>query len=125
MKFDRFIRKAGVALGAALIAGLTLGTAFAQEVDFYADRDGWTAPLAQVATEKTGVTVNPQLVEPSDKYQAFIQTSIAGNNTPALFKWWNGKQLEDLAATAPWPTSHPHGTRPWPAENSQRSRPSW
>ncbi len=99
MKFDRFIRKAGVALGAASIAGLTLGTAFAQEVDFYADRDGWTAPLAQVATEKTGVTVNPQLVEPSDKYQAFIQTSIAGNNTPALFKWWNGKQLEDLAAT--------------------------
>ena len=99
MKKNILSRSAKLALGVASIAAFTLGAVSAQEVDFYADRDGWTAPLAKVATEKTGVTVTPQLVEPSDKYQAFIQTSIAGNNTPGLFKWWNGKQLEDLAAT--------------------------
>ena len=99
MKKSILSRSAKLALGVASIAAFTLGAVSAQEVDFYADRDGWTAPLAKVATEKTGVTVTPQLVEPSDKYQAFIQTSIAGNNTPGLFKWWNGKQLEDLAAT--------------------------
>ena len=28
-----------------------------------------------------------------------MQTSIAGNNVPAFFTWWNGNQLSDLVAT--------------------------
>ena len=61
-------------------------------------RSGMTG-LADAASKASGATIKLQEITPSDKYQAFMQTSIAGNNVPAFFTWWNGNQLSDLVAT--------------------------
>lgn len=88
------LMKTMTALGvAALMAGS------ANAADLYSDKTPWNAgmsELARIGTEASGTEITLQEVTPTDKYQAFMQTSIAGNNTPAFFTWWNGNQLKDL-----------------------------
>lgn len=81
---------------------LSVGAAQAQELTLYSDKTEWApgiTAMMDAAGEAAGVTVKVQNVTPTDKYQAFMQTSIAGNNVPAFFTWWNGNQLSDLVAT--------------------------
>ncbi len=90
-------------LGAVGLA-TTLGVSAvsAQELQLYSDKTPWNAGmagLAEAASAASGTTVKLMEVTPTDKYQAFMQTSIAGNNAPAFFTWWNGQQLNDLVAT--------------------------
>jgi len=85
-----------------LATTLSVGVAGAQELALYSDKTPWNAGmtgLAEAASAASGATIKLQEVTPTDKYQAFMQTSIAGNNVPAFFTWWNGQQLSDLVAT--------------------------
>ncbi len=85
-----------------LATTLSVGAAGAQELSLYSDKTPWNVGmtgLADAASAASGLTVKLQEVTPTDKYQAFMQTSIAGNNAPAFFTWWNGQQLSDLVAT--------------------------
>ena len=85
-----------------LMAALSAGTALAADLSLYSDKTPWDAGmtgLAEAASKASGATIKLQDITPTDKYQAFMQTSIAGNNVPALFTWWNGQQLSDLVAT--------------------------
>ena len=86
----------------SLAAALSMGTAFAADLALYSDKTPWNAgmtKLAEGASAASGATIKLQEITPTDKYQAFMQTSIAGNNAPAFFTWWNGQQLSDLVAT--------------------------
>ncbi|HZY67735.1 MAG TPA: extracellular solute-binding protein [Devosia sp.] len=86
----------------SLAAMTTLGAASAQELSLYSDKTPWNAGmvgLAKAGSDASGLTITLQEVTPTDKYQAFMQTSIASNNVPAFFTWWNGQQLSDLVAT--------------------------
>jgi len=81
---------------------LTVGTAMAADLSLYSDKTPWDAgmtAMADIASKASGQTIKLQDITPSDKYQAFMQTSLAGNNVPAFFTWWNGQQLNDLVAT--------------------------
>lgn len=85
-----------------LVATLTVGSAFAADLSLYSDKTPWNAGMtgiADAASKASGLPIKLQEITPTDKYQAFMQTSIAGNNAPALFTWWNGNQLNDLVAT--------------------------
>lgn len=87
---------------ASIVAMTTLGVASAQELALYSDKTPWNAGMTGLADEgskASGATIKLQEITPTDKYQAFMQTSIAGNNVPAFFTWWNGNQLTDLVAT--------------------------
>lgn len=90
-------------IGAAgLATALSVGTAFAADLALYSDKTPWNVGmtgLADAASKASGATIKLQEITPTDKYQAFMQTSIAGNNVPAFFTWWNGQQLNDLVAT--------------------------
>ncbi len=86
----------------AIVAMASLGAASAQELSLYSDKTPWNAGMAGLAkagSDASGVPITLQEITPTDKYQAFMQTSIAGNNVPAFFTWWNGQQLSDLVAT--------------------------
>lgn len=86
----------------SLAAALSMGTAFAADLALYSDKTPWNVGmtgLADIASKASGATIKLQEITPSDKYQAFMQTSIASNNAPAFFTWWNGQQLSDLVAT--------------------------
>jgi multiple sugar transport system substrate-binding protein len=86
----------------SLAATLSMGTAFAADLALYSDKTPWNVGmtgLADIASKSSGATIKLQEITPSDKYQAFMQTSIASNNAPAFFTWWNGQQLSDLVAT--------------------------
>lgn len=96
--------KLNLKLAAAGIAGavvLTTG-AVAQDVTFLNDKSGWEAgfaALSEGASAASGLDIAPQLQTPTDRYQAFIQSSIAGGSTPDMFTWWNGQQLNSLVET--------------------------
>jgi len=89
-------------LASAAVVG-AIGTASnAQDITFSYDKNGWEAgfqALSDGAGEASGLSITPQLQTPTDRYQAFVQSSIAGGNPPPLFTWWNGKQLESLVET--------------------------
>lgn len=87
---------------AGLAAALTAGTAYAQDLILNSDKTEWNpgiTAMMDAAGAAAGVKVTVQDITPTDKYQAYMQTSIAGNNAPAFFTWWNGQQLSDLVAT--------------------------
>ena len=89
-----------VALGIATT--VSVPCAFAADLGIYSDKTPWNAGMtgvAEAASAASGQTIKLQEVTPTDKYQAFMQTSIAGNNVPAFFTWWNGNQLKDVVAT--------------------------
>src|SRR6476620_9358657 len=86
----------------SVVATVSIGSAVAADLSLYSDKTPWNAGmtgLADIASKASGATVKLQEITPTDKYQAFMQTSIAGNNAPAFFTWWNGQQLSDLVAT--------------------------
>jgi len=94
--------KTMTALGFASATLLSVGSAIAADLALYSDKTPWNVGmtgLADAASKASGATIKLQEITPTDKYQAFMQTSIAGNNVPAMFKWWNGNQLADLVAT--------------------------
>ena len=87
---------------AGLAAVLSAGTAYAQDLILNSDKTEWNpgiTAMMDAAGTAAGVKVTVQDITPTDKYQAYMQTSIAGNNAPAFFTWWNGQQLSDLVAT--------------------------
>lgn len=87
---------------ASMIALVSAGAAFAGDLTMVVDKATWMEGITAMATNAAtanGNTMSVELVTPSDKYQAFIQTSIAGGNEPTMFSWWNGGQLTDLVAT--------------------------
>ena len=87
---------------AGVAAMLTIGGAVAADLNIYSDKTPWDPGMTKVAeavSQASGLTIKLQSITPTDKYQAFMQTSIAGNNVPAFFTWWNGQQLSDLVAT--------------------------
>ena len=70
------------------------------EMKFLSEKPAWHAGMRgweQIASGAAGVPITLQEVAQSDKYQTFIQTSAANGHPPALFTWWNGNQLTDLA----------------------------
>jgi len=90
------------AVAVASAAIFAVGGAVAADLSLYSDKTPWDAGMTQLAdqaSKASGQTIKLQDITPTDKYQAFMQTSIAGNNVPAFFTWWNGQQLSDLAAT--------------------------
>jgi multiple sugar transport system substrate-binding protein len=85
-----------------LAASLSVGGAFAADLTLYSDKTGWNpgiSAMTDAAGTAAGVKITVQDLTPTDKYQAFMSTSIASNNVPAMFTWWNGQQLSDLVAT--------------------------
>lgn len=89
-------------IAAGLAGTLSVGGAIAQDLTLYSDKTEWNPGISAVmnaAGTAASATIKVQDVTPTDKYQAFMQTSIAGNNVPAFFTWWNGNQLSDLVAT--------------------------
>jgi multiple sugar transport system substrate-binding protein len=94
--------KTMTALGVASAALFSVSGVIAADLSLYSDKTPWNVGmtgLADAASKASGATIKLQEVTPTDKYQAFMQTSIAGNNVPAFFTWWNGNQLSDLVAT--------------------------
>ena len=94
--------KTMTALGVASAALFSVSGTMAADLSLYSDKTPWNVGmtgLADAASKASGATIKLQEITPSDKYQAFMQTSIAGNNVPAFFTWWNGNQLSDLVAT--------------------------
>jgi multiple sugar transport system substrate-binding protein len=94
--------KTVTALGVASAALFSVSGSMAADLSLYSDKTPWNVGmtgLADAASKASGATIKLQEITPSDKYQAFMQTSIAGNNVPAFFTWWNGNQLSDLVAT--------------------------
>jgi len=86
----------------SIVAALGASSALAQDLTLYSDKTGWNpgiSAMTDAAGTAAGVKIKVQDLTPTDKYQAFMQTSIAGNNVPAFFTWWNGQQLNDLVAT--------------------------
>jgi multiple sugar transport system substrate-binding protein len=86
----------------SVVAALSLSSAMAADFNLYSDKTPWNAGMAGLAkagSDASGHNITLQEVTPTDKYQAFMQTSIAGNNVPAFFTWWNGNQLSDVVAT--------------------------
>lgn len=97
MKLNMLLASAGFVALASAIA-----PTFAQDITLNYDKNGWEAgfdALATGASAASGVKIVPQLQTPTDRYQAFVQSSIAGGNTPPMFTWWNGKQLDSLVET--------------------------
>ncbi|MET3898884.1 multiple sugar transport system substrate-binding protein [Devosia sp. UYZn731] len=85
-----------------LLTTVSVGSVFAQDLSIYSDKTPWNAGMTGVAADAStasGQSIKLQEITPTDKYQAFMQTSIAGNNVPAFFTWWNGQQLSDVVAT--------------------------
>jgi multiple sugar transport system substrate-binding protein len=98
MSFMRTI----TAVAVAATAFCSVGTVFAADLSLYSDKTPWhdgMAGLAAIASKASGQTIKLQEITPTDKYQAFMQTSLASNNVPAFFTWWNGQQLSDLVQT--------------------------
>ena len=94
--------KTMTALGVASAALFSVSGVFAADLSFYSDKTAWDPGLSGVAaaaSTASGTTIKMQEITPTDKYQAFMQTSLASNNVPAFFTWWNGNQLSDLVAT--------------------------
>jgi len=94
--------KTMTAAGLAAATLFSVGIAMAADLSLYSDKTPWDAGMtaaADIASKASGQTIKLQDITPSDKYQAFMQTSIASNNVPAFFTWWNGQQLNDLVAT--------------------------
>jgi multiple sugar transport system substrate-binding protein len=90
------------ALGLFSATVLSVGGAMAADLSLYSDKTPWDqgmTALADQASKASGQSIKLQDITPTDKYQAFMQTSIASNNVPAFFTWWNGNQLSDLVAT--------------------------
>jgi multiple sugar transport system substrate-binding protein len=89
-------------LGVATTASLSIVGAYAADLSLYSDKTPWDAGMsgiADAASKASGASIKLQDITPTDKYQAFMQTSIAGNNVPAFFTWWNGQQLNDVVGT--------------------------
>lgn len=88
---------------ASVAVAVLSGTAVqAQDISFSYDKNGWETgfeAISEGASAASGLAITPQLQTPTDRYQAFVQSSIAGGNTPPLFTWWNGKQLDSLVET--------------------------
>ena len=98
MSFLRTITVAGLAAATVV----SVGGAFAADLGLYSDKTPWhdgMAGVADLASKASGASIKLQEITPTDKYQAFLQTSLASNNVPAFFTWWNGQQLSDLVAT--------------------------
>lgn len=86
-------------LGFAAALALAAGAAEAQDLTFLSEKTFWhdgMAALVEAASTASGLPIAMEEVSQSDKFQAFLQTSIASNSTPAMFTWWNGNQLADL-----------------------------
>jgi multiple sugar transport system substrate-binding protein len=87
---------------AGLAALLSIGAAQAQDLTLTSDKPDWAPGIQAMmdgAGTAAGTKVTVETIAPTDKYQAFMQTSIASNNVPAFFTWWNGQQLSDIVAT--------------------------
>ncbi len=96
------IFKTMTTVGVAAAALFSAGGVFAADLNLYSDQVPWhdgMAGLAAAASKASGINVTLQEITPTDKYQAFMQTSLASNNLPSMFKWWNGNQLSDLVTT--------------------------
>jgi multiple sugar transport system substrate-binding protein len=94
--------KAITTIGAVASLLVSAGAAMAADLNLYSDQVPWhdgMAGLASIGSKASGINITLQEITPTDKYQAFMQTSLASNNLPAMFKWWNGNQLSDLVST--------------------------
>lgn len=94
--------KISTLLASAAIVVVAGSAVTAQDITFSYDKNGWEEgfrALSEGASAASGLNITSQLQTPTDRYQAFVQSSIAGGNTPPLFTWWNGKQLESLVET--------------------------
>ena len=90
-----------VALAAAGV--LTSGSAaVATDVQLFHDKGFWSEPLQQVgdvAGEMTGNRIVQVAYANPEQYKAFIQSSIAGGETPDMFTWWTGGVFRELVAS--------------------------
>src|ERR1700722_3105858 len=94
----RAMRMAAVA-AALMCAG---GAGRADEVVIANDKPiykvGFEA-LAAAAQQSTGTALHFDTYQPTDKYIAYIQASLASGSLPPLFTWWNGTNLKDIVAS--------------------------
>ena len=87
---------------ATFAASVSYGAAVADDLTIVVDKTNWIDGIAAMSSDaaaSAGHSMSAELVTPTDKYQAYIQTSMAGGSLPTMFNWWNGGQLTDLVAT--------------------------
>lgn len=89
---------------AAIATGLSGGVASAQspEVQLFHDKGFWSEQLQVVgdaAAETAGVRIEEVATATAEQYKAFIQSSIAGGETPDMFTWWTGSVFGELVET--------------------------
>jgi len=88
------------ALAATLISAAQ--TARAEQVIIANDKPIYKigfAALSAAAEQATGITLHFDTYQPTDKYIATIEASVAANALPPLFTWWNGTNLREIVAS--------------------------
>lgn len=107
------IRRSRVAVAAIglLIAGATAAgcssskgatAADGEALSLYTVNPTWSAGISQVGEalkSSTGHSLKNYVVPASANFADVVQNSLMTNKPGDLVKWWNGKQLERLAAT--------------------------
>ncbi len=77
-------------------------SALAEDVQLFHDKGFWSEPLQQVgdaAGESTGNRIVQNAYATPEQYKAFIQSAIAGGDTPDMFTWWTGSVFSELVET--------------------------
>ena len=88
----------GLATAGFITAGVTNGVS-AEEIEFFHDKGFWSEPLQSVGDasgEATGTRFVEVAYANAEQYKAFIQSAIAGGDTPDIFTWWTGGVFKDL-----------------------------
>lgn len=89
-----------LAAAGSLVSAVT--SALAADVQLFHDKGFWSEPLQQVgdaAGESIGTKIVQNAYATPEQYKAFIQSSIAGGDTPDMFTWWTGSVFSDLVET--------------------------
>lgn len=91
------------ALAASLAIGTMIATGVAaQDISISHDKNSWEEGFVAYTaggSAASGINIGNTLVSPADAYQAFVQTSISAGDTPPIFTWWSGAQLDSVAET--------------------------
>ncbi len=77
------------------------GAAMAQDVQLFHDKGFWSEALQTVgdAAGESGTKIEEVAYATPEQYKAFIQSAIAGGDTPDMFTWWTGSVFGDLVDT--------------------------
>lgn len=86
---------------ATLLTGIA-GPVLADDVQLMHDKGFWSEALQKVgdaAGENAGVRIIETAYAQAEQYKAFIQSSVAGGDSPEMFTWWTGGVYNDLVSS--------------------------